>query len=60
MAFERDLTVFMAIQIFGFIKHRTVLHENCTEQNDMQKGKICRLSHSTGCMIEYEEVLALK
>ena len=26
---------FLAIQLFGFIKHRTAFHNDCTEQNDI-------------------------
>ena len=53
MGFGRALTLFLAIQIYGFIGHRTVLHKDCTKGNDRRKGKIWRMSNSTGCMIEY-------
>ena len=46
------MTLFSATSIFGFIKHRAVLHKDCTKPNNLQKGKIWRLSHSTGCLIE--------
>ena len=41
------LTLFLALQIFGFRKYRTVHHMDCTEQNDIPKGKILQLLHST-------------
>ena len=55
MGFRRASNIRLAIQIFGFIKHSTVRYNYCTVQNDIQKGEIWRLSHSTGCVIEYGE-----
>ena len=40
MGFGRALTLFLAINLFGFTKYETVLHNHCAEQNDIQKGKI--------------------
>ena len=48
-------SLILVILIFAFIKHRSVLHKDSTEQNDMQRGKIWRFSHPTGCMLEYGE-----
>ena len=55
MGFGRELTLFSAIQSFDLIKSRAVLHKDCTERNDILKGNIWRLPHSTGCVIEYGE-----
>ena len=55
MEFGRAFTLVLAIQIFGFMKHRTVLRKDCTEQNGIQNGKNWKLSHLTECVIEYRE-----
>ena len=39
MGFKRTLVLSLAIQIFGFIKYKAMLHKKWTEQNDIQKGK---------------------
>ena len=48
MKFQSALTLLSAAQSSGFIKHRTVLEEDCTKHNHLQMSKIWRLSHSTG------------
>ena len=55
MGFGRTLILLLAVLMFGFVKHRAVLHTDCTEQNYIQKGKMWRLPQSTGCVIEYGE-----
>ena len=49
----RHLILVLAIQISGFIKHRTVRHKTCKEENDIKKGDIGNCH--TGCVIEYGE-----
>ena len=53
MIFGRASNLFLAIHVFGFIKHRIVLHKDSTKQNDL---KIWQSSHSPGCVIKYEGI----
>jgi len=55
MTFGRALNLLLAIHVFSFIKHRIVLHKDCTEQNEIKEGKIWQSPHSTGLVTKYEE-----
>ena len=44
-----------AINTFSLIEHKAMLYTGCSKQDDPQKGKNRRFSHSTGCVIEREE-----
>ena len=50
-----SLELVLENHIIGFIKHGIVLCNDCIEQNAVREGKTWRLSHSTGCVIEYGE-----
>ena len=40
VGFERALTISLAVQIYGSIKSRATLQNDCTEQGAVQKAKI--------------------
>ena len=40
LGFERALTISLAVQIYGSIKSRATLQNDCTEQGAVQKAKI--------------------
>jgi len=49
------LSLFLAFQIFGF-QNGTMFHNDCKEQNDIQKGKFGNCRTQLDVQLDYGEV----